>query len=83
MKKLWSNLNLKAVLYDYQLFLYRQKDTTHPEEVLALRDAEVKEDPKKETRFTITCASHKNSTYQVGSQLRIYPDQTFRNFLIQ
>ena len=71
MKKIFSNLNLKAVLYDYQLYLYRQKSTTAPEEILPIRDAEVKKDPKKDNRFTIMCASHKNSNFHVSYKITV------------
>jgi hypothetical protein len=53
------------VLHHFQLVLYRQKVTSNPKLVLQLRDADIKADLKKDTKFTIAGASHKNAAHDV------------------
>lgn len=56
---------MRAVLFDFQLFLYRQKESASPKKVVPLKEAEIKGDRNKDKKFGILCATHKNASYEV------------------
>ena len=62
----WRQTRWKAVICEFRLLIYNERKPTVPDLIIELRDAEIKPVPKKETRFTIKTATHKNATHEVS-----------------
>jgi hypothetical protein len=53
----WTIPYIVVSVQDSELFIY--KDKKSPEFVIALNDAEIRTDPRKENKFIVTSSTHK------------------------
>ncbi len=62
-KEYFKTVKMCAIIYNFQLVLFRKKDMTAPKLVVQLREAEIR--AGKDAKFSVTTASHKNATHEV------------------